>query len=245
MKLRAGISMSVMPGFRETLLRREALKLAFPVPGPAGEAMPGNGRRSLSTGEEDLLLKCAGVDGVSMRLLELPTHLMKQWQDLGADISGRITPASAMDEKAYRDFVQSVLGFLRFKQVRLSDECRCDAMMIPSRGSALALSPRTAPLGTVPLDRAQAGCIAINVGEENATVVFCNLTRNEMAQGVSGCANGESLARIFSQQHPDYGLVCIELEPRQGVLITGEDQMCADYFAGTSIPGAVLLLRGA
>lgn len=245
MEFRAGILMTVTPGFRETLLRREALKLAFPVPGPAGEAMPGNGRRSLATGEADFLLKCAGVDGVSMGLLELPRHLMKQWQDLGADISGRITPASAVDEKAYRDFVQSVLGFLRFKQVRVADQCRCDAMMVPSRGSALALSPRGGPPGTLPMDRAQTDCIAINVGEENATVMFCNLTRSEMARAVSGSANGESLASIFFQQHPDYGLVCIELEPRQGVLISGEDQICADYFAGATIPGAVLLIRGA
>ena len=245
MEFRAGILMTVVPGFRETLLRREALKLAIATPGPESDEAREGERRPLSKGEEDLLFNGAGLAGVSMGLLELPEHLMKQWRRLGAHLSGGTAPAPTMDEKAYRDFVQSVLGFLHFKQVRLPEQCRCDAIVVPSRGSPLALNRRSNPVGIADPERAQDDCIAINVGEENASVVFCNLTRHEMAEAISGDVNDESLTGIFLQRHPDYGLVCIELEPRQGVLITGGDQVCADYFAGASQPGAVLLIRGA
>lgn len=238
-ELRSGISVSVVPGFRETLLRGEALTLAVPAAEPGCENVPEGGRRPLSKSEEDLLSKCAGTEGVSTGLLEIPAHLLKRWREAGADISGGAAPAGAVNQNDYRDFVEAVLEFLRFKQVRLPAECRCDAFMIPSRSSPLALNRPMQP------ERASDDCIAINLSDENATVVFCNLTRGEMAQAISGSADDESLAAKFFERHPGYGLVCIELEPRHGVLITGADQICADYFAGISRPGAVLLIRGA
>ena len=96
------------------------------------------------------------TEGVSTGLLEIPAHLLKRWREVGADISGGGAPAGAVNENAYRDFVEAVLEFLRFKQVRLPVECRCDAVMIPSRSSPLALNRPMQP------ERASDDCIAMD-----------------------------------------------------------------------------------
>lgn len=238
-ELRAGIQVTVVSGFRDTLLGGEALTLAAFGSEPGCEQAPKDGRRPLSEDEEDLLFKCAGTDGVSIGLLELPAHLMKRWTELAAEISSGAAPAGAMSEAGYRDFVEAVLEFLRFKQVRLPAQCRCDAVVLSSRSSPLALHRPPRP------ERANDDCVAINVSAENANVVFCNVTRREMADAVLAREDDDSLPAKFFERHPDYAMVGIELMPRQGVLITGGGQLFADYFAGVSRPGAVLLIRAA
>src|SRR4051812_44844297 len=125
MELRAGHWLGVVPGFRQTLLRREAIRVAVHGSGlsPA-DASDGN-CRALNLDEERMLLQADAARGAQIGLLELPEHLMQRWDRLFPDGSPRAAPAADTFQRDYGELVQSVLGFLRFKQVALPEHCRC------------------------------------------------------------------------------------------------------------------------
>lgn len=237
LELRAGILLHLVPGFRETLFRQEAVTLAAPASDPGTVNAAESRRRPLSEDEKALLFGDAATACSSIGLLEIPVHLLKRWREVSGADSGGPAPGMTMDESGYRNFAEAVLEFLQFKQVPLPAECRCDAVVLSPRSRPLALG-RTATAG------GDAVCLAINLSGENARVVFSNQTRGVMAQAISG-NDVDALADQSIPQHPEAPLVCLELEPRQGVLVVGGAQIHAEYFAGPSRPGVVLVLRGA
>ena len=92
LELRAGILLHVVPGFRETLFRQEAVTLAAPASDPGTANAAEARRRPLSEDEKALLFGDAATACSSIGLLEIPVHLLKRWREVSGTDSGGLAP---------------------------------------------------------------------------------------------------------------------------------------------------------
>ena len=127
----------VQPHFRPTLLKPEIVRI------PKSQA-PGNGGewRTASQDEFDTTIgkrSALGIDarGPLISVIEIPQHLRDAWWEVADQAFDHLTAGATGELPAVREFFDSMLDFLRFKQLPLGTHCSTEIILNPPRRAAL------------------------------------------------------------------------------------------------------------
>jgi uncharacterized protein len=127
----------VQPNFRPTLLKPETVRVLKSSP-------PGNRRewRTATQDEFDTIIgkrPALGIDarGPLISVIEIPQHLRDAWWAIADQAFDHLAAGATGELKAVREFFDSVLDFLRFKQVPLGTRCSTEVILNPPGRAAL------------------------------------------------------------------------------------------------------------
>jgi uncharacterized protein len=127
----------VQPNFRPTLLKPETVRILKSPP-------PGNRRewRTATQDEFDTIIgkrPALGIDarGPLISVIEIPQHLRDAWWAIADQAFDHLAAGATGELKAVREFFDSVLDFLRFKQVPLGTRCSTEVILNPPGRAAL------------------------------------------------------------------------------------------------------------
>ncbi|PWT85547.1 MAG: hypothetical protein C5B58_02925 [Acidobacteria bacterium] len=218
MELERGVTISVMPYFRHTLLASAGIRLNSGVESTGDCFAARDDWRNLR-GEELALLTDTVSDESDkptnrIELFEIPRHLYEQW----LEVAKEFTCSAAQQSPLYKRFVASVASFFSFKKIQVDSSTFDVVAASPPRQSALKRFGYPAGLGIG--ETRESPLFAINLGEESTSLIFLNLPIQRMGEfNMPRAGNEESRGRIaerFMASFPEYPVVRLILLPGEG-----------------------------
>jgi hypothetical protein len=208
--LEPGIRVRNAPQFHCARPWGERLRLNSGVEVVAGRVLPRDDWRPPSLHEAALLIAADDDPADALVLFSIPERLRAWWWDCAAEGTGGGDAGGA----AFRQFAGEVLDFLHFKRLPLPPACSLE-VMVRAPGQPSTRPPKaglTASRADNPM------CAAINLGDEDAVLVFLNLGEAQLAArpDVPGRESFHERAEAFLTGHRDYPLTAVVLRPGEG-----------------------------